>query len=116
LRVGLGILCRKQVDYLGASGETAELDVYTGIGERKDGLIELPRQRLRVWAEREELEQFRGGTAPSGRALQEGVDGIDEGIRRGRGVEGFEHFLGGAVEGGGCALGPRESGGVAVRE
>src|ERR1019366_4117945 len=45
LRFGLRgwreILCRKQVDHLGASGEAAELDVDAGIGQRQDGITEL---------------------------------------------------------------------------
>src|ERR1035437_6490284 len=84
------ILCRKQVDHLGASGEAAELDIDAGIGQRQDGFIELVRKGSRVAAERQELEQFGGGAGPVGRAIQEGADGIDEWVGRGRSVEGGE--------------------------
>src|ERR1035437_1203183 len=107
------ILCRKQVDHLGASGEAAELDIDAGIGQRQDGFIELVRKGSRVSAERQELEQFGGGAGPAGDAIQEGADGIDEGGGRGGGVEGFEHFPRGAVQGGGGGLGPSAGGGMA---
>src|ERR1035437_3780835 len=107
------ILCRKQVDHLGASGEAAELDVDAGVGQRQDGFIELEREGARVLAERQELEQFGCGAGPVERAIPEGADRIDEGVGRGRGVEGFEHFPRGAVQGGGGGLGPSAGGGMA---
>ena len=75
--------------------------------------MELRRKDLRVLIERQELEQFRGGAAPVRRGIDEGADGIDEGVGWGRGVEGFEHFAGSAIQGGGGGLGPSEGVGVA---
>jgi hypothetical protein len=93
------------------------LDVDAGVGQRQDGIVEPLRKDLRVFAEREELEQFGSGAAPVGRGIKEDADGSDEGIAWGRGIEGFEHgfedSLRGAVQGGGGGLGPSEGGGVA---
>ena len=77
LRGGRKILCRNQVDHLAAPGEAAELEVDTGIGQRQEGVAELPGEDLRVWAERQELVQFGGGAAPAGRALEECANGVD---------------------------------------
>ena len=113
LRGGMGILCRKQLDRFAAAGEAAEFHVDAGVGQRQDGIAEFRRKGSRVWAEREELQQFGGRAAPAGRGTEECADGIDKGVAWGRRVEGFEHFGRGAVEGGGGGLRPSEGGGVA---
>ena len=89
------------------------MDVDAGVGQRQDGLTKLLGEDSRGLAERQELEQFGGGAAPVRSAIQEGVDGIDEGVGWGRRIEGFEHLARGAVQGGGGGLGPSEGGGVA---
>ena len=43
------------MDYAVASGEAAGLEIDAGIGQRQDGLLELPGQDLRVLAEGQKL-------------------------------------------------------------
>jgi hypothetical protein len=89
------------------------VDFDAGIGQRQDGLIEPPGKGLGGWTERQEGKQVGGGAGPAGRAVEEGVYGIDQGVRWGRGIERFPHLRRGAIQSGGGGLSPGEGGGVA---
>ena len=89
------------------------MDFDAGIGQRQDGLIEPLGKGLGGWTERQEGKQVGGGAGPAGRAVEEGVYGIDQGVGWRRGIEGVPHLRRGAIQGRGGGLGPGEGGGVA---
>jgi hypothetical protein len=89
------------------------LDGDAGIGEREDGVVELRRKGARGLGERQKTEQFGGGAGPVGRATEECAYGIDKGVDRGWGFEGFPHVARCAIQGRGGGLGPGKGGGVA---
>jgi hypothetical protein len=104
------------VDHADTSGEAAELDADAGIGQREDGVTELPGKGPRVLSERQKNEQFGGGAGPMGRAIEECAYGIDKGVGWRWGFEGLPHFPRRAIQGGGSGLGPGKGGGVAGSE
>ena len=92
------------------------MDLDAGIGQREGGVTEPLRKGPRVLRERQKNEQFGGGAAPVGRAIEECAYGIDQGVGWRWGFEGVPHFPRGAIQGGGSGLGPGKGGGVAGSE
>ena len=104
------------MDHADTPGEAAELDGYTGIGQREDGVVELGGKGPWGLSERQKHEELGGSAGPVGRAIEESAYGIDKGVGWRWGFEGVPHFPRRAIQGRGSGLGPGKGGGVAGSE
>jgi len=59
----------------------------------------------------EEFQELGGGAGEVAALLEEGTDGLDDGVRRGGKIEGQAHFILGASQGGSGGHGPGEGAG-----
>ena len=89
------------------------MDGDAGIGQRENGVTEMPGKGLRVLRERQKNEQFGGSAGPVGRAIEECAYRIDKRVCWRWGLEGFPHVARCAIQGRGGGLGPGKGGGVA---